>query len=74
MAALLFNDVLRRHGVSFAAVTARDRIDASAPISRVNQALRARTRPAAFWRLGANGRPICQWAAGDQTSLDLPSG
>jgi hypothetical protein len=74
MAALLSNDVLQRHGVPFAAVAEFDRTDASALVSHVNRGPRARTRLAAFWRLGANGRPICQWAAGDQTSLDLPSG
>jgi hypothetical protein len=74
MAALLPNDVLRRHGVPFASVAEFDRTDASALVSHVNRGPRARTRLAASWRLGANGRPICQWAAGDQTSLDLPSG
>jgi hypothetical protein len=74
MAALLPNDVLRRHGVPFASVAELDCTDASAPVSHVNRNPRARTRPSAFWRLGANGRPICQWAAGDQTSLDLSSG
>jgi hypothetical protein len=71
MAALLPNDVLRRHGVPFASVTEFDRAGASAPVFPVNRNPRARPRLVAFWRRGANGRPICQWAIGDQASPDL---
>jgi hypothetical protein len=74
MAALLPNDVLRRHDVSFTSVAELDRTDAFAPVAYVNRNPRGMARPAASWRLGANGRPICQWVAGDQTSLNLPSG
>jgi hypothetical protein len=68
MAALLPNDVLRRHTVPSAFVADLDRASVSVAVHRNP---RVRLRPVASWRLGANGRPICQWAIGDQASPDL---
>jgi hypothetical protein len=71
MAALLPNDVLRRHAVPSAFVADLDFTGAFAPVRPANQNPRARPRLVASWHLGASGRPICQWAIGDQASPDL---
>jgi hypothetical protein len=71
MAALLPNDVLRRHGVLSAFLADLDRAGASAPVHRN---LHVRLGPVASWHLSASLRPICHWAIGDQASPDLSPG
>jgi hypothetical protein len=70
MAALLPNDVLRRHGMPAAFTAELDRPDAFAA-SHMNRHAGVRARPAACWHFSADGRPICQWVIGAQASLDL---